>query len=148
MVKLPKLRKMKSKAFTLVETCITLFIFCLIFTLPTINLKDYQNAIKVHNTRRQVKSIIESYSRYAILKNRTYIIQNRPLEHQIRVSYGNEGKVFNLDKDVDVRIPNGNRIKVSDKGHFAPTWISFVCHNKKEVVNVQMMWGRMIDAKD
>ena len=131
------------QAFTLIETCITLFIFCLIFTIPTINLKGYQNTVKVHNTRRQVKAIIENYSRYALLKNKAYWLTYNPDSHTISASSGNEFKEYSIDKDVVVK--DMKIIKINSSGRFTPRTIVFVCHDKKQQVNLQMMWGRMID---
>lgn len=136
------------KAFTLVETMVTLAIFCLIFTLPTVNLKSYQDTIRIHNTRRQFKAIIENYSRIAVLKNRPYTIQNSPQEHYISVSYGDWRKYYEYDKNVKVSIPNGNKMRISKEGRFAPLGISFSSNDKKENLNIQMLWGRLIDAKD
>lgn len=131
----------KIKGFTLIESMITLFIFCLIFLIPSFKLDNMQSELELNNTRRQVQVLIDKYARRSIIEDKNYLISHYSENNQITVN----GKKQDLKINPDIKITNLNRLWISEKESIAPRTIKISNNRGSKKIKVQMKWGRMIN---
>lgn len=139
-----RLLKHRSKGFTLIETSIVLFVFCLIFTIPTLKLVDFKERIELRNTTRLVKSVIENSTRKALLNRKVYRISYYKNDHEIDVRSGNESTHIPINPDIT--IDNLFNVYISNNGTVSPRTITVIGKKRQERIKIQMSWGRMIDG--
>lgn len=138
------LLKQRSKGFTLLETSIVLFIFCLIFTIPTLKLVDFREKIELRNTTRLVKSVVENTTRKALLNRKVYRISYYKNDHEIDINCGD--KTDRIPIDPNITIDNLFNVYISNNGTISPRTITVIGKKRQETIKIQMSWGRMIDG--
>lgn len=139
-----RLQKVKNKGFTLVETIIILFVFCLIFTIPSLKLTQFKSDLELSNTTRLVKSIIESSTRKSLLEKNAIFIHYSEENNRISVKQGKSMQYFPINHQI--KIDNLNHVFVNPKGSISPCTIMIKNKNKKRMIKIQMKWGRMIES--
>ena len=138
------LLKQRSKGFTLLETSVVLFVFCLIFTIPILKLGDFREKVELRNTTRLVKSVVENSTRKALLNRKAYRISYYKNDHEINISCGD--KTDHIPIDPNITIDNLLNVYISNNGNISPRTITVIGKKGRETVKIQMSWGRMIDG--
>lgn len=136
------LLQQKNSGFTLIETSIVLFIFCLIFTIPALKLENFKEELELKNTSRLISSVIDTTTRRALLNKKVYNISYFKNSKQIHISQGNDIQTIKVSSKVNIE--HLDNIFVSNKGSIAPKTIVIRSKNKQKIIKVQMKWGRMI----
>lgn len=139
-----KLNYLKSKGFTLIETVVILFVFCLIFSIPVVRMNDYQEKIRLINAKNQTKDMIEHYSRRAVLEEKAVQFRYYPGADQVIIKSDKSTEVVKVDSAVKIASLNG--LRISSEGYLKPRTIILKVGEKQEEIKIQMMWGRMIDG--
>lgn len=139
------LRKSRLKAFTLVETLITLGICCGILLIGTLHLKEYQNHLIFDNTTRKVVAVLDRASRVSTVTGESWIIQVNNVDHYIKLSNNNRQKFeeekVQLDNNITVHFPG--RFLFNGTGHSDPKVITLIGYGIKKEIKYQMQWGRI-----
>ena len=141
MAKLLRLIRNKYRAFTLIETMITLAICCGMLLIGSLQLQKYQHRLIFDNTVREVNAALDQASRISTIKGHAVTVIFSEDQHYIKLIGGGHEKQVNIDKNIDIE--GLNKFVFTKTGRSVPGTITFSGYGMKKAVKYQMLWGRM-----
>jgi len=146
---MPRVRR----AFTLLETVITLTIMCTLVAISIYNIKDYQARIEEKQALEWFKSTLKSSFNYCYLHNRTAILYWLPDENSIQFDIlqpsGTKKNYRKLKLPRTLRVAKKEAIHyaISQSGQAAPMSIKFHSEltKKNYSYKIQFGWGEIIE---
>lgn len=132
----------KLKAFSLIETIITLAIFCMISLIGTFELRNFQKRIIFYQTVKEFELVLEQASRIASIQQQNVYINYFPSSHQLIVTGEHYQRQLAIDNSI--QIDTIYRYLISAKGMISPKTIIFKNDQQEKRLKVQMAWGRLI----
>lgn len=130
------------RAFTLLETMITLIIFAGLLLLSVVQLKGYRDELILDNTSRELRSTIEQAARVSTIRHEGITITYFPVSK--RLCFKNKNYFNKLDLDKSVKIDDFPKLEISSNGIMAPRTITLISRKGVRKIKLQMMWGRAI----
>lgn len=137
-----KLLRNKIKAFTLIETVITLGIVSMILTIGWLNFSTIKEKMLIDNTSMQVKVILNQVLRQASITNRLYMIDYYRSDNLLIVKEPN-GKIKKYSLPEEVKIYNLAKTNIEQTGYIAPKTITFQTEHYKKQLQIQLKWGKI-----
>ncbi|PMD70218.1 hypothetical protein [Companilactobacillus nuruki] len=143
------------KAFTLLETVISLTIFCSLIIISTINLKDYHAQVEEKQAIESFKNTFKSSFNYCYLNKMALKIYVDKTENIISFNaVGNGSKDLNKAIIKKVKFPKTlsivkfeNGYTIGNSGQAAPATIIFNSQltNKTYTYKIQLGWGEIVE---
>ncbi|MDE7049300.1 MAG: type II secretion system GspH family protein [Lactobacillus sp.] len=133
----------KIKAFTLIETIVTLAVVCLLVLMPTLYVKNIKEQIVLDSSTRQIKSTINKYLHRSTVERKSYFLSYFDNNSSIQVM--EPDKVTKVYLDRHVRVYNFDNFYISNRGTISPRTITVKNGNKEKKIKIQMTWGRMVE---
>lgn len=129
------------QAFSLVETLVTLGIFCGILLIGSLHLKKYQERLIFDNTVREVTTALDQASRISAITGEGVLVNFSESAHYLKLS----GKTCNkrIDIDKNMKISGINRFRFDQHGYSSPGTVRFSGYEMEKNVKYQMLWGRV-----
>ncbi|MFD1472951.1 competence type IV pilus minor pilin ComGD [Companilactobacillus mishanensis] len=135
------IQRQKSRGFTLVETVLTLFITCLLITIGTLQVKDYQQKTEEAMFFRRFEDDWQNILNSSFLTNK-----------RCYVDFSEAKVIFSFDnRTTTIEVPetlkgNSKHLEVHKSGETSPKTIYFDSTNSKRryKYTVQMDWGVLI----
>ena len=119
------------KAFTLVETIVTLAIVCLLVLMPTLYVKNIKEQIILDSTTRQIRSTINKYLHRSTVEKKSYFLSYFDNNSSIQIMEPHQvSKVY---------------LNLSNRGTISPRTITVKSGSKEKKIKIQMTWGRMVE---
>ncbi|BAQ57484.1 conserved hypothetical protein [Lactobacillus acetotolerans] len=140
---LKRISRHKIRAFTLVETMITLIISVALVMVSNVQLQNYQQQLVLNNTTRQVKTSIEQAARVSAIRHEAMTINYFVNSSLITFRGRHYSRDLYLDKNIEIY--GLKDLTASQKGFIAPRTIKISDHKNSQKIKLQMMWGRAID---
>lgn len=133
------------KAFTLLETVITLGICCGILLIGSLQLTRYQQRLLFDNTIKEVTATLDHASRISTIKGEATTVRFIKSRHCINLDGGNfqqsAGKQIDLDRNINIR--GLDNFVISSRGRSNPRTVIFAGYGLKKEIKYQMLWGRI-----
>lgn len=139
-VKLKLKIKKKVKAFTLIETLVTLTICCGILLIGSLQLRKSQEHLIFDNTTKKVTAVLDQASRISTITDDTVTVIFSKEKHYINLSGPNYSKQIDIDKNIDIK--GLSNFRFSNSGHSRPATVTFIGYGLKKEKKYQMLWGR------
>lgn len=141
MEKLLKLIRNKYRAFTLIETMITLAICCGMMLIGSLQLKKYQNRLVFDNTVKEVTAALDQASRISTIEGHGVTVIFSENQHYIELVGGGHEKHVNINENIDIK--GLTNFVFSKTGRSAPRTVTISGYGMKKAIKYQMLWGRM-----
>jgi len=143
------------KAFTLLETVISLTIMCALVSLSVYNLKDYQARVEEKQAIEWFKNSFKSTFNYCYLHNRTAIFywlpQKNSIQFDILQPSGSEKNYRVLKLPKTLRVASNSAIHYAISQHGQGSMMSLKFHSelthKNYAYKIQFGWGEIIEGK-
>ncbi|WP_242367546.1 pilus assembly FimT family protein [Lactobacillus intestinalis] len=137
----------QNRAFSLLETMISLIISCTLIFIGSLNLKEYQSELLLLNTTREVKAAFEQAARICTIQNSpmsiSYFEKSSLLTFKGTMK-NNYDRTLRINKKI--KIHNLTNLQISKNGTISPKIITVSDGNKSRKIKIQMTWGRAIDG--
>ena len=133
----------KIKAFTLIETIVTLSVVCLLVLMPTLYVKNIKEQIVLDSTTNQIKSTINKYLHLSVVERKPYFLSYFDNNSSIQIMEPHKVSKIYLDKHI--KVYNLDNFYISNKGTISPRTITVKNGDKEKKIKIQMTWGRMIE---
>ena len=131
------------KAFTLIETIVTLTIICLLVLMPTLYVKNIKEQIILDSTTRQIRSTINKYLHRSTVEKKSYFLSYFDNNSSIQIMEPHQVSKVYLNRHV--RVYNFNNLYISNRGTISPRTITVKSGSKEKKIKIQMTWGRMVE---
>lgn len=92
------------KAFTLIETIVTLTIICLLVLMPTLYVKNIKEQIILDSTTRQIRSTINKYLHLSTVEKKSYFLSYFDNNSSIQIMEPHQVSKVYLNRHVRVLI--------------------------------------------
>lgn len=129
------------KAFTLIETLVSLGICCAILLIGSLQLKNYQNRLIFDNTVKEVAASLDQASRVSTITQTAVTVMFSGEKHYLRLIGQDYHKQVNIDPEI--KITGLERFRFSSEGYSSPKTVVFRGYGMKKSVKYQMLWGRV-----
>ena len=139
MVKL-KFLMVRAKAFTLIETIITLAICCGILLIGSIQLRKNQTTLIFDNTVKEVTAALDQASRISTITDDTVTVIFSKEKNYLNLSGPNYNKQLDIDKNISIK--GLSNFRFSNSGYSKPATVVFSGYGLKREKKYQMLWGR------
>lgn len=135
----------KSKAFTVLETIVTLAVICLIITIGTIQLSNLRSKIILQSSVSEFKTALSGASRVAIIKQQPVKIRYFSRAHMMEFISEDYHRKVVFDEELSIK--QFTNYQISSNGMLSPKHIIFSNGKNTQEVNIQMAWGRVLDEE-
>lgn len=136
-----KLLRNKYKAFTLIETVITLAVFCGMLIIGSLQLQKYQHRLIFDSTVREVSTALDQASRISTIRGHAVTVIFSKDQHYLKLIGGGYEKQVNIDENIDIK--GLTRFVFTKTGRSVPGTVTFSGYGMEKAIRYQMLWGRM-----
>lgn len=133
----------KNKAFTLVETLITLVIAIGLISIGTYELKGYKDKQAINQSSRELKLALEHASRCAVISQK-YVWLSYNTETNIITVSNRMGVLDKFKLPKEVKVYGLNDINISTS-YTQPKTITLKTSKYTKVLTIQLEWGKIIE---
>ncbi|WP_162255442.1 hypothetical protein [Lactobacillus psittaci] len=147
MVALKQLNKMGlSRAFTLVETVITLGIVCSMMIFTYFSLKDVEEQEVLNTNVNTAIQFIGRASRYSGVNQVALTVKYYESKNELVLVAKNYSRRVALDPRV--KLMRFSNIVMGPNGYLSPRTITFATKKYSRQIKMQMMWGKIINGNE
>lgn len=133
----------KLKAFTVLETMITLAVSCMLILIGSLKMSSYENQLLLLNTERQVKTAIEQAARVSTINHEKISVIY--FDKDSYIQFRGQSYTRKLNVNEKIKMSGLSNFNISSSGSMNPRTITFSNGNNVKVLKLQMMWGRAVD---
>lgn len=148
----------KRRAFTLLETIISLTIFCSLVIVSFSNIGNYYQRVQEHQAIEQFKNTFNSAFNYCYLNKKTIKLYFNRKENSIEINISNSKRTNLINERTKIReikFPKTLKIvkfqqqyTIHNTGFAAPMTIELKSQltNKVYLYKIQMGWGEIVES--
>ncbi len=128
------------------EVIISLFIFCSVLLVGSLQIKDFKQQLVLESTVQEVAGAIEQAGHVNAINGQEINVSYFPKSHKL-IFYG-KGYAKRLNLDEHISVSDLTDFSVAKNGTIAPKTVTFTDGQHQKKLKIQMNWGKLIYETD